>query len=126
MAIALTQQLPDSFVVANRLALCGVPGAVIVMATLSLERRYGRHLAGWPERVGDASYAIDLVHGFVVPVIGIAIQKLRLGDYIPGVVLVALLCGASLVAGVLTHLYFEKPIKRWLSSLPRRRAAVPA
>jgi exopolysaccharide production protein ExoZ len=122
VAIAITQQLPDNFVLANRLALWGAPGAVIVMATLSMERRLAAYLTGWPERIGDASYAIYLVHTFVLPVIGVVAQKLGLLAHIPGPLLVAVLCLSSLIAGLLVHIGFEKPITRFLSGLHRRSA----
>ena len=67
--------------------------------------------------VGDASYALYLVHPFVIR--GLREVVLRTGLASPGLYIVLALGGAVLAA-VLLYRYFERPatrlLRRWLGS----------
>ena len=49
----------------------GMPGALLLLAAISLEPWARRYLGGLPAQIGDASYAIYHGHGFVLPLIGV-------------------------------------------------------
>ena len=67
--------------------------------------------------VGDASYALYLVHPFVIR--GMREVVLRLGLYSPALY-VALALAGSVIAALLLYRFFEKPAtrlaRRWLGS----------
>ena len=121
VALGLTQILAQTVGFTNRLALWGAPGAVALMSTVALEKPLRRWLEGWPELVGDASYAIYLVHGFAVPLAGVAFQKFGLATEFWRVPMVIAGCLLSLLAGVFVHLQFEKPMTKWLNHWRHRR-----
>jgi peptidoglycan/LPS O-acetylase OafA/YrhL len=102
-----------------RFALWGLPAFAIVLALLLLEPSLGRALPSPIERVGDASYAIYLVHPFLVPVAGTAVLRClpaSLAGSVPH--LAALTClslGLSLGAGLTLHEWADAPLQAWLS-----------
>lgn len=104
----------------------GLPATAIVAGALMLER------GGWAVRnrlclaQGDASYAVYLVHLFVLQ-LGFKLAMLLLPATVAGVTAAAAaVVIASGVLGWLLHATFELPVKRLLESLfSRRRAAAP-
>jgi exopolysaccharide production protein ExoZ len=123
VALAVSQVLPESTAFAYRLWVWGFPGCVALLSVIALEPVFSKHLAGWPQRVGDASYAIYLSHGFVLPVVGVAFSKLGLAGQAWGLVAIAAGCAVSAVAGVFVHKVLERPVTRWLTRLFRERRA---
>lgn len=89
-----------------RVALWGVPAALIVYGTLSLESLLTAQLLDVPLFIGDASYSIYLFHLLTV-------------HRFPWL---AALTGGLLI-GVLAHLLIEKPIMRAVRELKRARSA---
>jgi len=98
-ALALLLMLPQAG--PWRFLVWGVPAAAVVGACLVLEPTLGARLPAWVLAVGDASYAIYLVHPFVVP---------ALAAHGAAVVSVP----ASVLAGLLVHWGFDARLQRWL------------
>jgi peptidoglycan/LPS O-acetylase OafA/YrhL len=95
-----------------RFLLWGGPAAAILAAALTLEDKLGPRLPRWLLAIGDASYAIYLVHPLIVP--GLARH---------GVLAATVAVPASLVAGVAVHAWLDAPLQRRLAG---KRPAVPA
>jgi peptidoglycan/LPS O-acetylase OafA/YrhL len=91
-----------------RFVCWGLPAAGIVAGALVLEAPWRGRLPGLALVLGDASYAIYLVHPFLVPVVVLALR----GMPMPVVV------GASLVgcglAGWAVHRWFDQKMQAWL------------
>ena len=104
--------------------LWGGPAAAVVAGALALERPWGAKMPRWLLELGDASYSIYLVHGFVLPLFGVVL--LRMGTHWPGVVPVSLVLMVvlSTVCGELVYRGVERPMTQWLKG--RRRTAIPA
>jgi exopolysaccharide production protein ExoZ len=97
------------------LALHGSAASLLVLAAVS-----GRS-EGAPSPVtavlapvGDASYALYLVHPFVIR--GLREVFMRMGLYEPALFIAAALAGA-VIAALLVHRLFEVPVTRWLRRL---------
>ena len=101
----------------------GLPALAIVTGAVGLESGIGRRVPKWILEIGDASYAIYLVHGFVLPPLGIWLKHRQiLGLHATLVALVAGLVGSTL-AGIAVHRSVERPIMRLLRM--RRRDVIP-
>jgi exopolysaccharide production protein ExoZ len=102
----------------------GLPAAMMVAGAVALEPVLAPRIPRWLLGSGDASYAIYLTHGFVVPMVGVAIMRFAVSS---GVFLSAAVIGglaASTAVGWLVHVVLERP----MLVLFRRRPspAVPA
>ncbi len=68
----------------------------------------------WFERLGDASYALYLVHyALFIAIEGLLGRVLTL-SHLPAVPLMLLLIGAAVPVAFVVHRYFEVPVTRWL------------
>ena len=102
-----------------RPVLWGIPAALVVLGTVSLEPSLRNRVPRWLLLLGSASYAIYLIQIFVFPVVDAAALRLRaifpsatswlLGT---GIVICSVLAAAA--AGVATHLLIERPITEFL------------
>jgi exopolysaccharide production protein ExoZ len=111
------QHLPSG----PRLCLWGLPAATIVACTvLGLRRDPPRWLAAPVKLLGDASYAMYLLHPLVIAVV-FRLWQLGLNHYpMYTVLLVAIVVAQALSIG--TFMFFERPcIKAILNSLKRVR-----
>ncbi len=102
----------------------GLPALAIVLGAISLERRWGARSPRWALELGDASYSIYLVHTFVLPAIGLLLERLGHHWVGEGAVSLVLAVLVSLAAGEALYRLVELPITRWFKG--RRRTAVPA
>ena len=84
-----------------RFLVWGAPAACILLGAVALESRFGAKLPGAVLAVGDASYAIYLVHPFIVPALA-AHGWLGAAAAIP----------ISIAAGLLVHTWFDAPVQR--------------
>lgn len=108
----------------DRLFSVGVPAAMLVMGAMWLERyALVSQLSARFKLLGDASYAIYLSHGLIVPVIVIVLQKLRVQDTVLVFVVTMLV---SLVLGCLAYLWLEQPLTNWLNRRFGAGKAAPA
>lgn len=99
----------------KRAAIWGLPSALLVLGLVRMERIY-RAPGPWRRGLifmGDASYAVYLVHVLVIRALGRMVEMA--GISVPGDVVVVLTIIASLGAGVVVHLWVEKPLLRLMS-----------
>jgi exopolysaccharide production protein ExoZ len=92
----------------------GVPALAIVAGAVSLEARIAGALPQWLLALGDASYSIYLVHGFVVPAVGVGIIGLHWTGATTQVLTVAACLVAGSLAGWLAYILIERPILFWM------------
>ncbi len=93
----------------------GLPAAAIVGGmALAPETDNPGLVRRWLERLGDASYALYLVHyGLYVAIEALLGRVLVVGRLSP-VPFMVLLVGSALAASFAIHRYFEVPVTRWL------------
>ena len=99
-SVALATQAPDG----ARAIVRGVPAALLVFCALSWNT-----LPGWLVLLGDASYALYLVHPFPMRAIRVVMARLHLAS-VP--LYLVLTMAACLVIAVGLHLLVEQPILR--------------
>ena len=95
----------------------GVPALAIVAGAVALEAPLAPGLPRWLLDLGDASYAIYLAHGFVLPAIGLAIAALHWTSPAGLAFTVAACLLAGSAAGWLVHVGIERPMLRWSRGL---------
>lgn len=105
-------------------AMWGLPALAVVTGAVALEARWGVRSPHWMLELGDASYAIYLVHTFVLPVVGFGLVRWPHGW--PWEISVGMLVSVvfSVLAGELMYRGLDLPAMRWFKG--RRRTAVPA
>lgn len=107
----------------GRVAIFGLPSALIVYGLVASECTHRWVLPRWLQTVGDASYAIYLVHHPVFQVLFTTLFG-RFAVTGPGHLRwVYLLAVAALAIGFLVHYAVERPLLRLVQ---RRRPVVPA
>lgn len=117
--------------------LWGVPAAMIFAGSvLSLARLPSWRLVGWVVGLGDASYAIYLLHPLIVRSLRVAFDKTHASATLPPWLFIVL--GLILVVplAMVVHRWIERPLTRRLSKLfgvrpthletPVRKAVGPA
>lgn len=119
-----TDALPEAVLNEGRVLYWGVPGAVLVLAAVSLEPYVTSEVWALPRRLGDASYSIYLSHGFVIPVFGVVVAKLAPAGLASVTVAFAAAVLLSVVAGMIVCDWVEQPILRLRPKKPSR--ALPA
>lgn len=104
--------------------LWGIPALAVVAAAVALESPLGHRTPRWLLEIGDASYSIYLVHGFVLPVVCMFFA--RYGGRGPCILPLALIVSiiVATLAGDLVYRFVERPIMQWFKG--RRRSAIPA
>ena len=93
-----------------RVFVWGVPSALAVFGAIGIESRVREYLGRRWLLLGDASYALYLVHTFIVPALVPLAAKSGIGAWTT-IALTTLLC---VVASVATYRYLEKPLARYL------------
>ena len=103
-----------------RLVAFGLPAALIVAGCLNLEAQGLVARSKFLQLLGAASYSVYLSHFFVTELF------VRLNHSFHSSILTSLFTGAAFVAvtivGVVLHLFFEKPVGRWLKTKLHRTA----
>jgi len=88
----------------------GLPAMMIVAGAVALESALAPRIPRWLLASGDASYAIYLTHGFVVPVVGLVVMRLGVsGDASLAAMTIGSLA-VSAAAGWVTYVILERPI----------------
>lgn len=93
--------------------LWGLPACLLVAGALTLEQAGGVPDWPWIRRLGDASYAIYLLHLPAVALVAHLVGPQRLWLFLP------LAAAASVVAGLAGRAIAEKPLLDLLRALPR-------
>ena len=121
LILLLTMPQPGAL----RFAAWGLPATLMLAGAAAAEPWLGERLPRRLLAVGDASYAIYLVHPFVVPVLARGAAHAPPWAAWPG------LLGASVIvsvaAGLALHRFVDQPLQHWLAARPdlRRRSAEP-
>jgi peptidoglycan/LPS O-acetylase OafA/YrhL len=104
--------------------LWGIPALGVVTAAVALESPLGHRTPKWLLEIGDASYSIYLIHGFVVPIVCTLFARYGgRGPYILPLALITSMIVAT-AAGDLAYRFIERPTMQWFKG--RRRSAIPA
>ncbi len=97
-----------------RVVTWGLPALAIVAAAVSLEERLLGHLPRWLLFLGDASYAIYLVHFLVTSGSAVLFAKFEVNDAAFQPVMVVFCLAASAILGGAIHVLIERPLTDWL------------
>ena len=121
-AALLTAPLPTADL---RPFVWGIPAALIVGGAVCAERGVHTKLPRWLLISGDASYALYLTHGFVIPAVWIVVDRTINNSIIAAVISILVSIVASLSLSWVVHLWIERPILRW-SRRPATLNVAPA
>lgn len=102
----------------------GLPSLLLVGSCIALEEPAGRRTPPWLLELGDASYSIYLVHGFVIPVCLVLLAGKGLHLVEGKIATLIILLVFSVAAGDLLYRFVERPMVERFKN--RRRTAVPA
>jgi len=93
-----------------RVLAWGLPAFAIVAGAVALEKRIAAILPRWLLALGDASYSIYLVHGFVLPAVGLGIVALHWETTAAEAVTVTACLVAGSAAGWIVYVLVERPM----------------
>lgn len=102
-----------------------LPFALILLGCALGEQRYGWQPPRFLLALGDSTYAIYLVHSPAITMIALLNYKFTLGA-MPPLALFAITAGGSVIAGILAHLFVERPVLGFLRSLETRDVGAKA
>ncbi len=100
-----------------RVLTWGLPALAIVGGAVSLEK--WAVIPQWLLALGDASYSIYLVHGFVLPILGIGIAALHWTSAGALVFTVVACVGVGSLAGWVSYVLIERPLLNLMSQARR-------
>ncbi len=113
--LALPAAHPDAVTSLARPFVWGLPAALIVAAAALGPERV--HAPTLPTRaavaIGDASYALYLVHPFAIRGLAALVRRLDLAPTLAGWSFVALALAGAVAAALTVHRWFERPVQRW-------------
>ncbi|MFG1320046.1 acyltransferase family protein [Xanthobacter autotrophicus] len=107
----------------TRVIQWGIPAAMVVAGALVLERARPVKRIGAFVLLGDASYALYLVHGMVLSAVGQVFVHLPLSAPLSFIACAICGVGAAIVVAIAVHLAVEKPLLRLMSRKPRANRA---
>jgi len=109
---------PAVFDLHQRWWQAGLPSALLVGSVLAFEARAERMPSKTLLLIGDASYALYLVHVFVLGAASRLFTLFHLGALGSTIEVVFWLgtLGVTVVAGCVTHVLIERPMNRWVRS----------
>ena len=99
----------------------GLPFAALVLGAVWLERQNKLFLPHWLIILGDASYSIYLIHNPLVSLTSRLVKHLGFTSWEFGILIDVI---ASVIVGVLFHLFVEKPLMRLFRTSRRDRANI--
>ena len=104
---------PDAFIdQRTRAAIFTVPLALILYGAAALEANAGSTSPAWLRRLGDASYALYLIHIPVFLMVGKLISLATGAGLLDNAFLLAAYIASGLASAFLIHKYAEKPLLR--------------
>ena len=104
----------------HRLMFWGIPGGLIVLGALSLERN-AIPFSGGISKLGDSSYSLYLSHPFIVFGVGKILAVLGLAGYLYNASLIMLAFVISVVVGIMSYNTIERPSSKRLARRYVRR-----
>jgi len=105
----------------SRPVLWGGAAALVLASALALEPFVTGRMARYLSLLGEASYALYLVHGFVLQLAGVAAGRLHLHGPALETAFIAVSLTVSIAAAVVVHLYVERPLTKSLRKLAKDR-----
>jgi exopolysaccharide production protein ExoZ len=94
----------------SRAAIWGLAASATLAGCVLAERWLDRFLPRLLVKIGEASYSLYLTHGFVLPVVGLALAKSGLTGGALGGALIASCVIASTVVALVSYRFVEAPI----------------
>jgi peptidoglycan/LPS O-acetylase OafA/YrhL len=104
----------------------GLPSAALLLGLIALERQGRLAVPQWLVTLGDATYAIYLLHVFAVGAAWQVLKRSGLRELLPDDVLTLLLIGAGIVGGLVGTRLIEKPLNGLMRRLLAMAPAQPA
>ena len=101
-----------------RFLLFGIPAALVVYGALAVVRA-SSPIARALGKLGDASYALYLTHGFVMTAYARLLQRPTIAHALPLPVWMTLVTAFAIGLGVATHLWVERPLARAVHAIGR-------
>ena len=98
----------------ERVLVWGIAAAATLWAALAIESWAGSAVPKSLIAIGEASYSLYLMHGFVLPVVGAIIVKVHLPPLAEGVALILASLVASIILSLLVYRYVELPMTQRL------------
>ncbi|MGL4323114.1 MAG: acyltransferase family protein [Beijerinckiaceae bacterium] len=92
----------------------GLPAALMVAGAAFMLSSTDGPLKRVMVGLGDASYAIYLVHPFIIRLLRLILERTGWAEAVPDAVYMALAMALTLVASLLLYRWFEKPLTRWM------------
>lgn len=99
--------------------LAGIGAAVAIAGLVGLESQTGLRVPRSLILLGEASYAIYLIHLPVISALGRVVARFR--DQVPAAVLVLGVAFLALAIGVAYHIWGERPLMRFVNGLGQAR-----
>jgi len=106
--------LSDNILQLHRTIESGIPAAMLVWATISLEKYLQNRIPSQLMFLGAASYALYLFHPLIAPAAPVILKKLEVINF-PASVLLSV--AITIISASVIHYWFERPV----TMLLRRR-----
>jgi exopolysaccharide production protein ExoZ len=90
----------------------GIPAFGLVLGAVLADP--WQRFPGWFVRIGNASYSLYLVHGFTLPLVGVAVAHTPLHGTAQAVAVIMGCVASSIVAALIVHAWIERPMTEWL------------
>ncbi|MBN9222702.1 MAG: acyltransferase [Mesorhizobium sp.] len=118
-ALMLAAAFPEISTGLSRPLVYGVPAALIVWgaALAPADRRHEGLAARWSTSVGDASYALYLLHPFVIRAMRIMFWRAGLAVLLGPWAFIVLALATTFGVALITYHWFEKPVTRYVRRL---------
>lgn len=102
----------------SRVVAFGIPAAMIVLGTISLEKYLKIHKSILS--VGDSSYSLYLIHQYTLMASSIVVVPILVKIGLPAWIIEILLMVIAVISGFACYYLYERPITRWLKSRSKR------
>lgn len=108
----------------GRTVAFGVMAAIAITGLAALEQYDALRVPRWLSFLGDASYAIYLVHIVALPIISRIMVFTGINQFLFPIFGFLFLVGSAVIAGIFAHILIEKPltqgVKNWLNLYARQ------
>ncbi len=98
----------------SRTLVWGLAATVALAACVLSDKWLDPFLPRLVIRIGEASYSLYLIHGFILPPIGVVAVRTKLAGNALGAMLIVSSLVASTAAALIVYRYIEVPMTAWL------------